>query len=296
MSDGTARLLSDDALPPRSAGTWALALHRLLRHQLGRLGLAVVLLMAAVAIAAPLIAPYDPTEPFYDALLEPPSWAFLLGTDEIGRDILSRIIFGTRVSLQVIVVSVAAALVVGSAIGVATGYAGGWADHITMRVMDGLQAFPMLVLALAVIAVLGPKLVNAIIAITIVNIPGFVRLVRGQVLVVRQMDHVQAARCLGASDLRIVALHIWPRVVGHVIVYASLRASAALITESSLAFLGLGAQPPQPSWGAMLATAMQHWDAWWMSLFPGIAIFVAVLALNVLGDGLRDALDVRLPS
>jgi len=296
MSASQQAVLAEVHAAPRSAGAYRMAFRRLLRHKLGRIGLFVLVLMAVVAIAAPLIAPYDPTEPFYEALLSPPSWAFPLGTDEIGRDILSRIIYGTRISLEVIVISVAAALIFGSLIGIATGYAGGWADHVVMRVMDGLQAFPMLVLALAVIAVLGPDLVNAIIAITIVNIPGFVRLVRGQVLVVRQMDHVQAARCLGAPDWRIIAYHIWPKVIGHVIVYASLRASAALLTESSLAFLGLGAQPPEPSWGQMLSTSMQHWDAWWMSLFPGIAIFVAVLSLNFLGDGLRDSLDVRIQS
>jgi peptide/nickel transport system permease protein len=153
----------------------------------------------------------------------------------------------------------------------------------------------MLVLALGIIAVLGPSLMNAAIAITIVNVPGFARLVRGQVLVVRGLDYVQAARALGARDLRIVVHHIWPKVAGNVIVYASLRGSAALITEASLAFLGLGVQPPTPSWGGMLTTAMQYWDAWWMSVFPGGAICITVLALNFIGDALRDALDVRLP-
>ncbi len=284
-----------EAAEPPSPGAAARALRRLLGHHLGRLGLLVLLLMAVAAIAAPLLAPYDPTMQDYDAMLDGPSWVHLFGTDDIGRDILSRIIYGTRVSLEVIGVSVSVALVLGSAIGLVTGYVGGWVDHVVMRVMDGLLAFPMLVLALAVIAVLGPDLLNAIIAIAVVNVPGFVRLVRGQVLAVRQLDYVQAARALGAPDSRIILFHIWPKVVGHVIVYASLRASAALITESSLAFLGLGAQPPTPSWGSMLADSMQHWDAWWMSIFPGAAIFIAVLALNFLGDGLRDALDARIP-
>ncbi|MBM3480331.1 MAG: ABC transporter permease, partial [Alphaproteobacteria bacterium] len=162
-----------------------------------------------------------------------------------------------------------------------------------MRVMDGLLAFPILVLALAIVAVLGPDLVNAMIAIAIVNVPGFARLVRGQVLSIRELEFVQAARALGASDLRIMLRHILASVVGNVVVYASLRASTALITESSLSFLGLGAQPPTPTWGGMLATGMQYWDAWWMSVFPGLAIFLSALALNFLGDGLRDAMDSR---
>jgi peptide/nickel transport system permease protein len=295
--------MGDQAMPaplggqmaePRSPGTHELALRRLLRHRLGRIGLVVVLLLLIIALAAPLLAPYDPTAQDYDAMLDAPSWVHPFGTDDIGRDILSRVIFGMRVSLEVIGVSGSVALAFGSGLGLITGYFGGWVDHVVMRVMDGLLAFPMLVLALAVIAVLGPNLMNAIVAIGIVNIPGFVRLVRGQVLTVRRLDYVQAARALGASDWRIITFHIWPKVAGHVIVYGSLRASAALITESSLAFLGLGAQPPTPSWGSMLADSMQHWDAWWMGLFPGVAIFIAVLSLNFLGDGLRDALDVRI--
>ncbi len=277
-----------------SAGVYRLAFRKLLRHRLGRIGVIVLAVMLLVAVAAPLIAPYDPTTVYYDAILGPPSWDHLLGTDDVGRDILSRIIFGARIAFEVICISIAGAIVVGSVLGMLSGYIGGWFDHIIMRVMDGMLAFPMLVLALGIIAVLGPNLLNAVLAITIVNVPGFARLVRGQVLAVRGLDYVQAARALGASDLRIMLHHIWPKVAGNVIVYASLRGSAALITESSLAFLGLGAQPPTPSWGGMLTTAMQYWNAWWMSVFPGAAICIMVLALNFVGDALRDALDVRL--
>ncbi len=279
---------------PPSVGLYRLAGRRLLHHRLGRVGLVLLVLLVAAALGADFIAPYDPTVPDYGAMLDGPSWIHPFGTDDLGRDILSRTIFGARVSLEVISISVSTALVIGTAIGLATGYVGGWVDHVVMRCMDGLLAFPMLVLALAVIAVLGPDLSNAIIAISVVNVPGFVRLVRGQVLAVKQLDYVLAATALGAPDWRIVAYYVWPKIVGHVIVYASLRASAALVTESSLAFLGLGVQPPMPSWGSMLADSMQHWDAWWMSLFPGAAIFIAVLSLNVLGDGLRDALDARI--
>ncbi|HMR32605.1 MAG TPA: ABC transporter permease [Geminicoccaceae bacterium] len=273
-----------------NARAWA----KLRRHRLGMTGLVLLGLVVLAAVLAPLIAPYDPTEVHYEALMVPPSAEFWLGTDEIGRDILSRLIYGARVSLEVVMVSILAALVVGSAIGLVSGYAGGRVDSVVMRIMDGLLAFPLLVLALGIIAVLGPSLINATIAIAVVNVPGFARLVRGQVLVVRELDFVQAARSLGAGHLRIMLKHIWPNVAGNVIVYASLRASSALITESSLAFLGLGAEPPTPSWGQMLATAMEYWDAWWMSVFAGLAIFIAALAFNFLGDGLRDALDARI--
>lgn len=267
---------------------------RLLRHRLGGLGLVVSLIVLVTAIIGPFIAPYDPTEVRYDVALQAPSWAFWLGTDEIGRDVLSRIILGARVSLQVTMISVIGAVLFGGFLGMVSGYAGGRVDSFIMRVMDGMLAFPMLVLALAIVAVLGPNVSNSIIAIMIVNIPSVARLVRAQVLSIKQLDFVQAARGLGASDLRIMSRHIWPSLAGSVIVYASLRASAALITESSLAFLGLGAPPPTPSWGQMLSTAIQYSNAWWLSVFPGLVIFVSVLALNFLGDGLRDSLDSQI--
>ena len=256
----------------------------------------ICLAVILAAIFAEFLAPYDPSESHYEAILSAPSAQFWLGTDEIGRDILSRVIYGARVSIQVALVSIALAIVLGSVLGMIAGYFGGWIDHVVMRVMDGMLAFPMLVLALGIIAVLGPSLLNTTLAITIINVPSFARLVRAQVLVVRKLDFVLAARALGAGDLRIMLRHVWPSVVGNLIVYASLRASTAIITESSLSFLGLGAQPPTPSWGQMLSTAMQYWDAWWMSVFPGIAIFITVIALNFLGDSLRDTLDARLPS
>ncbi|TCR63161.1 ABC transporter permease [Bosea sp. BK604] len=295
MSSVIARGPGDaDASPSQSISVYGQAFRKLLRHKLGRSGLAVLVFMSLVAIAAPLLAPYDPTTVFYEDFLAAPSWRHWLGTDDVGRDVLSRIIYGAQVSFQVITVSVVGSVIVGSAVGMISGYVGGRLDHVLMRIVDGMLAFPMLVLALGVIAILGPGLTNAMIAITIVNIPGFARLVRGQVLSARNLDFVVAARALGASDVRIMVHHIWPKVAGNVIVYASLRGSAALITEASLAFLGLGVQPPTPSWGGMLTTSMQYWNAWWMSVFPGAAICIMVLALNFLGDGLRDALDARL--
>jgi peptide/nickel transport system permease protein len=287
-------LASNPAISEKSDSSFFVFARRFARHRIGMCGLIVIGLIVFCAAFAPWLAPYDPTEINYDAMIASPSWAHLLGTDEIGRDILSRLIYGSRVSLQIVFVSIVLSLAVGGAIGLVSGYIGGKIDGFIMRVMDGLLAFPLLVLALGVIAVLGPDLINAIIALAVVNVPGFARLVRGQVLSVRERDFVQAARAIGASDIRIMIKHIWPSVAGNVIVYASLRASSVLIAESSLAFLGLGAEPPTPTWGQMLATAMEYWSAWWMSIFPGLAIFFAALALNFFGDGLRDALDVRM--
>jgi len=282
------------ATPP-SQNMSVMFVRKLLQQKLAWIGLLICAVVILAAIFAEVLAPYDPSESHYEAILSAPSAQFWLGTDEIGRDILSRVIYGARVSIQVALVSIALAIVLGSMLGMIAGYFGGWIDHVVMRVMDGMLAFPMLVLALGIIAVLGPSLLNTTLAITIINVPSFARLVRAQVLVVRKLDFVLAARALGAGDLRIMLRHVWPSVVGNLIVYASLRASTAIITESSLSFLGLGAQPPTPSWGQMLSTAMQYWDAWWMSVFPGIAIFITVIALNFLGDSLRDTLDARLP-
>jgi peptide/nickel transport system permease protein len=278
----------------RSNGRLAIAIRRFARHRIGMFGLFTILVIVVCALFAPWLAPYNPSSINYDAMIAPPSAEHWLGTDEIGRDILSRLIYGARVSLQIVSVSIVLSLAIGGAIGLVSGYMGGYVDSVIMRVMDGLLAFPLLVLALGVIAVLGPDLINAIIALAVVNVPGFARLVRGQVLSVRERDFVQAARAIGARDLRIMIKHVWPSVAGNVIVYASLRASTTLIAESSLAFLGLGAEPPTPTWGQMLATAMEYWSAWWMSFFPGLAILVTVLALNLVGEGLNDALNPRL--
>jgi peptide/nickel transport system permease protein len=274
---------------------WLSLLKGLWRHRLGRAGCLVLALLVLSAIGADWLAPHDPNEIHYDHILAPPDARFWFGTDELGRDIFSRAMHGARVSLQVVAAAVLLSLVVGALIGLAAGYVGGWVDDVLMRIMDGLMAFPALVLALAIVAVLGPELINAMIAIAIVNTPGFARLVRGETLVVRELDYVQAARAMGATPMRIIVRHVWPSVSGNVLVYASLKASAALITESALSFLGLGVQPPTPSWGYMLATGMQYTQAWWMSIFPGLAIFVTVLGLNLIGDAARDVIDPRTP-
>jgi peptide/nickel transport system permease protein len=289
-------LLSDSLYetPVRSRGRFSQAAEKLLHHRLGMIGLTILSIVALSAIFAPLIAPYPPDVLDWGSVLTPPDSAHWLGTDEIGRDMLSRLIYGGRVSLLIVIGSIAVALVIGSVIGLVSGLFGGRVDDIIMRFMDGLLAFPMLIFALAIVAVLGPNLINAVIAIAVVNVPGFARLVRGQTLSIREQEFVQAAHALGASMPRVMFAHVWPSVAGNVIVYASLRACNALITESSLAFLGLGVPPPTPTWGQMLATALQYSDYWWLSIFPGLAIFLTALAFNFFGDGIRDAMDARI--
>lgn len=290
--------MSATALPlpamPRSASPGRVFVRRVLRSWQGAAAVAILALVLGMALLAPWLAPYSPIDVDFDALTEAPSARHLFGTDEVGRDVLSRIMHGATVSLQVVGLAVGLALVAGSAIGLVSGWIGGWVDALIMRLMDALLAFPLLVLALTIVAILGPDLMNAMLAIAITKTPGFARLVRAEVLTLRGLDFVKAARVAGAGDLRILARHIWPNVSGNVLVYGSLSASQALITESALSFLGLGAQPPAPSWGFMVATGLEYPAAWWMSVFPGLAIFLTVLAFNFLGDAARDALDSRL--
>lgn len=268
---------------------------RLLRGHLAKVGAAVVLALVVAATLAPSLAPYDPTEQALDRMLQPPGRQHLLGTDDLGRDILSRLLYGARVSLVVGLLSVGLSLVVGVALGLVAGYRGGWLDEVIMRVMDGLLAFPALVLALAITAALGPSLRNAMLAIGIVGIPSFARLVRGQVLSLRAQEFVEAARAGGAGDGRIVLRHIVPSTLAPIIVHASLRVAFGVLAEAGLSFLGLGTQPPTPSWGAMLNTGREYLEmAPWLSIAPGAAIFVTTLSFNFLGDGLRDAADPRL--
>jgi ABC-type dipeptide/oligopeptide/nickel transport system permease subunit len=260
---------------------------------MGLLGGGILLLLALVALLAPLITTVGPAEIDYTAILQPPSANYIFGTDEIGRSVYSRTVYGARIALFIVVASVGLALIVGTLIGLISGYTGGRTDTVVMRIMDAVLAFPTLVLALAIVAIMGPSLINALIAIAIVSIPSFARLARGSVLVVRELDYVKAARVLGASRARIMFLHIAPNIMPNVIVFASLTASAALITESGLSFLGLGVQPPTPSWGYMVAIGMNYWTSWWMSFFPGLSIFLTVLGFNLFGDALRDVLDPR---
>lgn len=260
-----------------------------------RIGAFIVAAMVVVALGANVIAPYDPNFQDYLAMLQPPSRLHLFGTDQVGRDVFSRVIFGTRISLLVGVIAVGIAMIAGVLIGLISGLYGGWIDEVLMRIMDAIHAFPALVLALAITAVLGAGVGNVMIAIGIVYIPSYARLVRGQVLAVREEEYVIAAEVAGAPPRRLMFRHIWPNVTAPIIVQASLNASTAILTEASLSFLGLGVRPPTPSWGASLRAGYQYLsDAPWLSLFPGLAIFIAVLGLNLLGDGLRQMLDPRL--
>ena len=278
---------------PRSVPPWLIVARRVCRHYLGATALVILAIVMLVSIFAPLIAPYDPSYINYDRFLAPPSAEHWFGTDELGRDILSRVIYGGRVSLQIVALSIALAVVVGSVIGLISGYVGGWVDGLLMRIIDAMLAFPFLVLALTIVAVLGPDLMNATIAIAIAKVPTFARLVRAEVLTLRSVEYVTAARAIGASHARLVFRHLWPNVTGNLVVFGSLSASQTLITESALSFLGLGVRPPTPSWGYMVSLGMDNWLHWWASFFPGLAIFVTVLAFNFLGDAVRDALDVR---
>ncbi|MCG0238856.1 MAG: ABC transporter permease [Firmicutes bacterium] len=269
---------------------------RFRRSRSGVFGLAVVAALVLIALLAPWLTPYDPLENDYAAVMQPPSRAHPLGTDNFGRDVLARTLYGARLSLRAGVTSVAVALALGLPIGLVSGYFRGfWDEYVIMRVVDALQAFPFLILALAVTAALGQGLNQAMIAIGIGFTPGFIRIVRSAVLEVRSREFVQAARSLGAGDGRILLRHVLPNALGPIIVQTTLSVAAAIIAEAGLSYLGLGAQPPEPSWGSDLRAAQGFLTlAPWMAIWPGLAIFLSVLGFNMLGDGLRDALDPRL--
>lgn len=265
------------------------------------IGLAVIALLVLVALLAPLLAPHDPTQQFRDALLMPPAWkpegqgSYLLGTDALGRDILSRLIFGARYSLLIGLMVVTIALTGGITIGVISGYFGGWVDTVIMRIMDVILAFPSLLLALVLVAILGPGLTNAMVAIALVLQPHFARLARASVMNEKTREYVVAARIAGASNLRLMLRTILPNCLAPLIVQGTLSFSTAILDAAALGFLGLGAQPPTPEWGTMLADAREFiLRAPWVVTFPGLAILTTVLAINLCGDGLRDALDPRL--
>jgi len=273
---------------------WLRAARRLVRRRAAMIGLAVALFFILLAMAAPLLAPYDPLATNWAAARKAPSVTHLFGTDEIGRDVLARIIWGSRASLLAGLVSVMLALALGVPIGLVSGYVGGILDGTIMRLIDAMLAIPFLVLAIALAAFLGPSLTNAMIAIGITQMPIFARLTRGQVLSVKHEDYVEAARAVGNPQYRIVLRHILPNIVPPLLVQATLASAAAIIAEASLSFLGLGQQPPNPSWGSMLNAAKTFMtQAPWMAIWPGLAIFSLVLSLNLFGDGLRDTLDPR---
>jgi peptide/nickel transport system permease protein len=267
---------------------------RLLRRPLAIVALAVVLGFIALALAAPYVAPFEPNATDFRAIRKPPSPVHRLGTDEVGRDVLSRLIWGARASLLAGVIPVAIALSLSIPLGLLSGYAGGWIDGLIMRVTDAMLAIPFLIVAIALAAFLGPSLTNAMIAIGIAALPIFLRLARGTVLAVKTEEYVEAARAVGGSHARIAVRHILPNMLPPIFIQVSITVAAAIIAEASLSFLGLGQQPPAPSWGSMLNAAQRYLSqAPWMALYPGLMIFVIVMALNVLGDGLRDVLDPR---
>lgn len=277
----------------RTARAW-LFFHTFARNHVAALGLVFLVVIAIVTLFAPWIAPHDPELQTYTDIMQPPSKKHLLGTDDLGRDILSRIIFGARTSVPVGTLSMLSASVIGVLLGLLAGYYGGRLDTVIMRIMDAFLAFPALLLAIFLVAVLGPSLRNAMLAIVIVYVPTFARITRANVLSIKEKEYIEGARAIGASDWRIMLGAVLPNIMSPVIVQVSLGIGLAILIEASLSFLGLGVQPPTPAWGSMLSQGRQFMTlAWWMTTFPGLAIFLTVLAFNFVGDGLREAFDPR---
>ncbi len=298
MSDVVKRAwLLSDAPTSRSQAAWGRR-YRLWcdfsSNGLAMTGLVIVVLLVLCAVAAPLLAPYDPTLQELANRLSVPTAAHWLGTDELGRDVLSRLLFGARVTLGMVIAVVVTVAPFGLAVGCVAGYYGGWADTILMRVTDVFLAFPRLILALAFVAAIHPGVTSAVIAIALTTWPPYARLARAETLTIRSADFIAAVRLTGASSGRIILRHIAPLCLGSLIVRVTLDMSAIILFAASLGFLGMGAQPPSPEWGTMIATARRFFlDQWWVPLMPGLAIFVASLAFNLLGDGLRDVLDPK---
>ncbi len=271
-----------------------LALRRFIRRPVAVGGLIVIVVFIGVAIFAPLIAPYDPVATSWTAIRKAPSLLHWMGTDENGRDVLSRVVFGARASLLAGVVSVVIAAGIGVPAGLLAGFAGGWIDSVLSRIVDAMLACPFLILAIALAAFLGPNLTNAMIAIGVSTAPRFMRVARAATLDASSNDYVEAARAIGNPGWRVAIRHVLPNIVPPVMVQGTLAIAAAIIAEASLSFLGLGQQPPDPSWGSMLNSAQRFLSqAPWLAIFPGLAIFLCVLSFNLVGDGLRDALDPR---
>jgi len=278
----------------RSESPLARSLRVLRRNNMAMAGFAVIVMWAVIALAAPVIAPYGPLEQNVQDRLQPPSWAHPFGTDELGRDVFSRVVYGARISLPVGLVVIAFSMMLGALVGALAGYLGGLFDLLIMRVADITLAFPSIVLALAIASVLGPSLRNAVIAMILVWWPEYARLMRGQVLSVKTNEYVTAAHALGVPRWRILSRHILPNSGSPIVVKASLDAGSAILTIAALSFIGLGAVPPTPEWGAMISMGRFKFYHWWLTAFPGLAVLTVVLGFNFVGDGLRDALDPRL--
>jgi peptide/nickel transport system permease protein len=258
------------------------------------IGASILLVLVLVALAAPIIAPAEPTRTSPADALRPPSRDFFFGTDQFGRDVFTRVLYGARISLIIGLISVSIAVVVGTLLGLISGYYGRWVDSVVMRIVDVMLAFPGILLALALVSILGPSLVNLMIAVGISSVPQYARLVRGSVLSARENVYVEAARVIGCTDALIMRRHVLPNVFAPIIVVATLGIALAILWAAALSFLGMGSQPPTPEWGRMLSDGRAYLrDQWWIATFPGLAIMVTVLGMNLLGDGLRDVLDPR---
>jgi len=268
---------------------------RLRRNQLALAGGSVVIALFLISLLAPLIAPFDPNAINAWSVLSPPSWQHWFGTDELGRDVLSRVLFGARISLKVGFVAVGIAVIIGTTVGLVSGYYSGLVDSALMRLVDIMLCFPAFFLILAVITFLEPSIWYIMMVIGLTGWMGVARLVRAETMSIREMEYILAARCIGCSSSRIMFRHILPNAVSPVLVSATLGIAGAILTESALSFLGIGVQPPTPSWGNILTSGKDYIEfAWWLSLFPGLAILVTVLSYNLLGEGIRDALDPRV--
>lgn len=290
-------LTQEDKSVNRWGRSWGKTVRLLFRNRTSLIGLVIVLVMLLGAIVAPFLAPYSPTEIHITDKISPPSTKYWLGTDAFGRDILSRLMHGAKISLFLSIVGVSIACLVGTAIGALAGFGNRWVDDTFMRFMDILLAFPYIVLAIALISLLGPSVRNIVLVVAFTRIPQFARVARGTVVGLRDAEYVIAARVIGESEGRILFRHVLPNIVTPIVVLASLSMSTAILTESSLSFLGLGVQPPTPTWGTMIGDGRSYVsDGFWISTVPGIAISLTILGFNLLGDGLRDALDPRLRS
>ncbi len=267
------------------------------RNKTTLVGLILTVVIITVTLLAPVLAPYDPDEQFLDQTLEKPSTRFLLGTDEFGRDLLSRILFGSRTSISVGIFSILLAALIGVPVGILAGYRGGWMDQLISRIVDTIMSFPTLLIGILVVAALGPGLYKVAVAIGVAFVPRFIRLARGSTLAIKERGFILSARSIGASDSRVIFIHCLPNILGDIMVMATLWVAVAIRVEASLSFLGIGVQPPMASWGAMVGTGVDNlFTAPWTSLFPGLAILLSIFSFNLLGDGVRDVVDPKLSS